>query len=223
MPDLATRPTSDHPAPELGRDGPTEARLATRRARLTLLPVVLVALAALVWTVAPSLLLRPGPVSLGFGGDAPAAVVEGFAGPQGAYVVGYEHDAYLEVDVRVPRPGPFGAEVLEVQPVLQDAPLVVPVGGWSPAVASATRSADQHEGTWWWRFDNCESYHEREAMVVDRVEVEARVLGRTVVEEVALDRPLVVRSPMLWQCPDRTIERGDDRRSTEGFVRRGAP
>lgn len=191
-----------------------------RRTRNVLLPIALVAVAGLAWAAAPGALLRLSPVSLTFGQDAPAAVVEGFGGPRGAYVVGYEHDAYLDVGVRVADASLVDVEVLDVRPVLQETPLLVPVGGWTAAPDDPDRGTS---GTWWVRFDNCESYHEREAMVLDRVEVEARVLGRTVVEEVALDRPLMARSPMLWQCPDRTIERGDDRRAAAGAFRRGAP
>lgn len=216
MPDLATRQVPPAAEP------PAESGAPRRSRRPWVLVGVLLATAMLLaaWAVAPRALTRHGPVSLDFGPDAPATVVEGFGGPAGAYVVGYDHDAYLDVAVAVPTRAPFGVEVVDVRPVLQDAPLLVPTDVWDPARAGAGEAVT---GAWRLRFDNCEAYHEREAMVVDRVEVEARVLGRVVVEEVALDRPMMVRSPMLWQCPDRTIDRQDDRRSSGPVFRQDAP
>jgi hypothetical protein len=202
-----------------GVDGPRRPR---RRWLLAGLLLGVAALLAAAWTVAPGQLTRLGPVSLGFGDDAPATVVEGFEGPAGAYVVGYEHDTYVEMTVAVPNRAPVGLEVVDVRPVLQDAPLLVPTEGWAPA-AERSAAGETATGAWRLRFDNCEAYHEREAMVIDRVEVVSRVLGRLVVEEVALDRPMMVRSPMLWQCPDRTLDRQDDRRGGGPSFRRDAP
>lgn len=169
-----------------------------------------------VWLGAPGLLMRIAPVSLQFDAAAPAIAVEGFDGPAGAYVVGYEHDTYLDVDVVVHNTGPAGVVVRDVRLDLQPAPLLVPAETTAPG--EVDRGQDATAGMRL-RFDNCESYHEREAMVVDSVEVEARVLGRTVVERVPLDRPLMARSPMLWQCPDRTLDRDDDRRPEDGVRR----
>lgn len=181
--------------------------------------VGLAAVVVVVWLAAPGALLRLAPASLQFEDGAPAAVVDGFGGPQGAYVVGYEHDTYMAVDVHLRNAGPVGITVHDVRLQLQAAPLLVPADSAAPGVIG---SGDRGVAGVRVRFDNCEAYHEREAMLVEAVEVEARVLGRTVVEQVALDRPLMVRSPMLWQCPDRTIDRSDDRRP-EGGVSRDAP
>lgn len=210
MPDLATRPAAPPVEP------PADTGAPARRRRPWLLVGVLLAAVVLLaaWVVAPGALTHHGPVSLDFDRDAPAAVVEGLEGPAGAYVVGYEHDTYVDVTVAVPNRGPVAVEVLDVRPVLQDAPLLVPTEGWAPTADERSTSGSAVTGAWRLRFDNCEAYHEREAMVVDRVEVASRVLGRVVVDEVALDRPMMVRSPMLWQCPDRTIDRGDDRRGS---------
>jgi hypothetical protein len=198
----ATRPT-DHPGRRRGR---------SRAAALVTIAGLVLVVAAL-WAVAPGVLLRVAPVSLGFEEGAPAAVVAGFNGPAGAYVVGYEHDDYLDVDVAVANAGVVPIVVDGVELGLQAAPLLVPAESTAPGAVAAGESA---RGAVRLRFDNCEAYHEREAMVVDHVLVHATVLGRTVTERVALDRPLMARSPMLWQCPDRTIERYDDRRSQDG-------
>lgn len=212
VPDLATAPDQ---AP------PTEAASAvpSRRAwrhRLLIGVVVLAVAVAVVWVAAPGTMVRLAPVSLQFGDGAPAAVVDGFGGPQGTYVVGYEHDTYVDVDVLLHNAGPIGVAVEQVRLDMQHAPLLVPADSTAPGgIPSGGHGVAGVE----LRFDNCEAYHEREAMLVEAVEVEATVLGRTVVERVALDRPLMVRSPMLWQCPDRTIDRSDDRRPDGAFSR----
>lgn len=179
-----------------------------RRAVLVAL-VVLVAAGAL-WAVAPGAVVRLQPVSLAFADEAPATVVEGFEGPRGAYVVGYEHDAYLDVSVSVANAGPVPVDVGAVRLDTAAAPLLV--------------AAEQGDDAIRLRFDNCEAYHEREVMVVDHALVDVAVLGRTVQRRVPLDRPLVARSPMLWQCPDRTLDRQDDVRPDGALVsRRDAP
>lgn len=178
--------------------------------RLALAGLAAVVAAGLLWALAPGAAIRLAPVSLAFDEGAPATVVEGFEGPRGAYVVGYEHDAYLDVAVTVANGGPVPVTVSAVQLDTGGAPLLV----GTEASSSGLRL----------RFDNCEAYHEREAMVVDHAMVDLEVLGRTVRERVPLDRPLVARSPMLWQCPDRTLDRQDDVRPDGALVsRRDAP
>lgn len=169
-----------------------------------------------VWLAAPGLLVRLAPVTLEFEQDAPAIAVDDFAGPAGAYVVGYEHDSYLDIDATVRNAGPAAVTVRAVRLDLQSAPLLVPAEASALGVVGP---GQESSATLRMRFDNCEAYHEREAMVVRSVEVEASVLGRTVVERVALDRPLMARSPMLWQCPDRTLDRDDHRRSEDDVIR----
>lgn len=221
MPDLMTaHPRSATP----GAEHPADQRRRPRGRLIALIVVVGLALGVVgLWAAAPGVLLRVAPVSLSFRDGAPASVVEGFNGPAGAYVVGYEHDAYLDVDVAVANAGVVPIVVERVELDLQTAPLLVPAEAVAPGPVPA---GDTDTGSVRLRFDNCEAYHEREAMVVDHVRVHATVMGRTVTERVALDRPLMARSPMLWQCPDRTIERYDDRRSGQvstGGFRRDAP
>lgn len=190
-----------------------------RRALAAVVGLAVVIVVVVLWAAAPGALVRLAPASLQFEDGALAAVVDGFGGPQGTYVVGYEHDASLEVDVLLHNTGPVGIAVHAVRLDLQEAPLLVPA---ATTVPGDVPSGAQDVAAMRLRFDNCEAYHEREAMLVEAVEVEARVLGRTVVERVVLDRPLMARSPMLWQCPGRTLDRSDDTRG-EGAVSRDAP
>lgn len=204
------RPARDDQVP-----GRTPTRRRWTRALGAVLGALLVVLAG-VWLAAPGLLVRLAPVALEFDQDAPAVAVDGFSGPGGAYVVGYEHDTYLDLDATVRNAGPAAVTVRAVHLDMQSAPLLVATEASAPGVVGPGQEATASLRL---RFDNCEAYHEREAMVVRSVEVEATVLGRTVVERVALDRPLMARSPMLWQCPDRTLDRDDDRRSEDDVIR----
>lgn len=59
-------------------------------------------------------------------------------------------------------------------------------------------------------FDGCAYFHERELQVFPTMTVVTPDGGTT---QVTFDRPLFVRSPMLWQCPDRNIDRSANNRS----------
>lgn len=212
---MTTAPPLEARAPDVAPRTPRDTGRRRVLAAVVGLTVVLGVLGVL-WLAAPGALVRLAPASLQFEDGAPAAVVEGFGGPRGAYVVGYEHDTSLDVDVVLHNAGPLGVSVQDVHLDVQAAPLLVPAGTTAPG---DIRPGGQAVGSMRLRFDNCEAYHEREAMLVEVIEVEARVLGRTVVEGVALDRPLMARAPMLWQCPDRTLDRSDDPRSQGAFSR----
>lgn len=59
-------------------------------------------------------------------------------------------------------------------------------------------------------FDGCDYFHERELQAYPTMTVVSADGGTT---QLTFDRPLLVRSPMLWQCPDRTIDRDARNRS----------
>lgn len=59
-------------------------------------------------------------------------------------------------------------------------------------------------------FDGCDYFHERELQVFPTMSV---TTADGVTTRVTFDRPLFVRSPMLWQCPDRKIDRAAKNRS----------
>ena len=58
--------------------------------------------------------------------------------------------------------------------------------------------------------DNCRYFHERELDMFTGVHLVDADGDAT---EVLFDRPVLVHSPMLWGCPDRTVDRGDDFRT----------
>lgn len=207
--------SAPEPAPTTVADPPTgeperRPRPTRRRGRggLALLAAAAAAIVALGW-FGPVLLVALAPVSVTFGEGAPALAVDRFGGPEGTYVVGYEHDQAMDMHLDLANTGLVGVEVLGVELVTQEAPLLVQQATTGPE--ELARGADGRF-TLPVRFDNCEAYHEREAMLVEHVDVQLRVAGRDVVERVPLDRTMMARSPMLWQCPDRTIDRSDDLR-----------
>lgn len=59
---------------------------------------------------------------------------------------------------------------------------------------------------------NCRYYTQRERQLVDGVELGIRSLGRSDRRQVAFDRPLMVISPTIVDCPGRTLHRDADTR-----------
>ena len=60
------------------------------------------------------------------------------------------------------------------------------------------------------RYANCRYYHERELQTLAAATVETSALGVHATRTVPFDHPLVVPSPMIVECPDRTLVRDDD-------------
>jgi hypothetical protein len=59
---------------------------------------------------------------------------------------------------------------------------------------------------------NCKFFHEREVQNFSSIDLGFSVLGQEGTRTVALDRPLMVHSPMIVGCPDRLLNRqGNDR------------
>jgi hypothetical protein len=172
-------------------------------------------LAGAVWSL---LLWAPASASLAagtsrFAPETAAVTVPGY-GPRGTHVVDYRHGAPVEVVVPLRNDGPLPLRVTsvtaagrEVLPLLRldgaDLPVTVPAGGTAEVVLRGV-------------LGNCAYYHERQVQNVDGVQVEAQVLGRSTTRQVPLDRPLLVHSPMIVSCPDRTLTRNDDRRTPSG-------
>lgn len=62
-------------------------------------------------------------------------------------------------------------------------------------------------------FDNCEYFHERNLEPHAGIDIGYRMLGVPGSQRVEFDRDIVVKSPMIVSCPDRTLDREDDRRT----------
>ena len=181
--------------------------------------VVLAAVVVLVGLAATALLLwAPTSVALGsgratFSGSAEVVGVPGY-GPRGTDSVHYEHGATLDITVPVRNDGPLPVTVEEVVtgagvlPLLDvrsttGLPLSLQPGEEGEVVVRAVLT-------------NCRHYHERQVQNVDALQLRVRpalplAADRTV--GLALERPLLVHSPMVVGCPDRTLDRNDDHRS----------
>lgn len=143
-----------------------------------------------------------------FGGDAPGVTVPAY-GDRGSDVIGYVHGASWEVRVPVRNDGAVPVEVISAVlsekrfPLLQaqaSARVGIPAGEVREVVLRGVMR-------------NCRFFHERELELHERVHLQLRVLGSSVSREVALRRPVLVRSPMIVGCPDRKLARDEVNRT----------
>jgi hypothetical protein len=188
------------------------APMVSRRRRavgLATVGAVVAVVAAYLWATGPAVrLVAAGP--LGLSNPEVGATVAGLGASGATHVMFYRHDAYSTIGVPVQNAGPLPATVTGMRLVTpDDYPLLVAVDGPEAVMLAAGGQTDLALVT---RFDNCEYYHERGAMLVTEVAVDTTVLGRTRTHLVTLDHPLYVRSPMITGCPDRTLDRSDHQR-----------
>jgi hypothetical protein len=65
-------------------------------------------------------------------------------------------------------------------------------------------------------FDNCEYFHERNLEPHAGIDIGYHILGVPGSQRVEFDRDVIVKSPMIVSCPDRTLDREDDRKTDVG-------
>lgn len=67
-------------------------------------------------------------------------------------------------------------------------------------------------------FANCRYYNERNIDIRTDIRFDYRILGVPSSQTVAFDKDLLVKSPMIVSCPERTVNREDDsrREATDG-------
>lgn len=174
------------------------------------------ALGGVVWSAL--LLWAPTTVDLAaertaFSGDAEVVTVPEY-GPRGTDIVGYRDGAELVVTVPVRNDGRLTVTLTSAATGAGLLPLleVRSVGGL-PLQLSPGKSGELVLRA---VLTNCAYHHEREMLsvrdLVVGVEIGIGPLGRSAQHVVALDRPLLVPSPMIVRCPDRALTRDDDRR-----------
>ena len=191
-------------APEVARPR------ADRRGGGAVLLAGLLALAGAVWSF---LLWAPATAELSAGttastGPADVVTVEGY-GARGTHVVDYQDGRMVELVVPLRNEGPLPVTLTGVTAGDVRLPLLALAGDDLPVTVAPGESADVVlRGV----LGNCAYYHERAVQNVEAMAVQLEVLGRTTTREVALDRPLLVHSPMIVGCPDRTLNRNDDER-----------
>jgi hypothetical protein len=203
---------------------PTEAPRRTvepgagrRAGRLATVLAALLALGGLAWSVL--LLWAPSTVDVAagrtaFAGEAVVVTVPEY-GPRGTHVVDYRYGADLSITVPLRNDGALPVEVTSVATGAGVLPLleVTSVEGLPLSLAPG----EQGEVVLRSVLTHCAYYHEREVQnvrdLVLAVDVGVGPLSRPAGLVLPLDRPLLVHSPMIVGCPDRTIDRQADNRS----------
>jgi hypothetical protein len=173
----------------------------------------LLALAGALWSFA---LWTPSTADLSAGttastGAADVVTVAGY-GARGTHVVDYQHGRQVELVVPLRNDGPLPVRLTSVTAGDVRLPLLALQGDQLPLTVGPGETADVVlRGV----LGNCAYYHERSVQNVDGLEVALEVLGRATTRTVPLDRPLLVHSPMIVGCPDRTLTRNDDVRTPD--------
>lgn len=192
------------------RPAPAPAREDRRggRRRVAVAAALVALLAAGAWWWAPVTARLGDGATAAFGAGARTAELAAY-GEHGAHVLGYVDGDYTEVTVRV-RNGALlpvtvrGARLSEEPLTL--APVLGVAAGERPLPVRLGRG-EEVELELTVRFDHCDYYHERALEILPAVLVDVSVLGRPGTTEVTLDRPVLVRSPMIVDCPDRLLDR----------------
>ena len=169
----------------------------------------LVALAAVALALVRSIGVE-GPATIRFAPDAEAVSLPAFEG--GTHALRYRHGGtvsfafpirstgLLPSTVASVRIGPERHSLLVVEDVTVDGlPLPARLGRGETATVEVTA-----------RYANCRYYHERELQTLAAATVETSAMGVHVTRTVPFDHPLVVPSPMIVECPERTLVRDDD-------------
>ncbi|MPY98292.1 MAG: hypothetical protein GEU97_09895 [Actinophytocola sp.] len=185
-------------------------RRARWRRRVATSGLMLAALAGATYVALPSLAHFAGGTSPTMPDDAHVAVPA--FGERGSDVLAYEHgttftmtfplvnDGWLPVTVRDVRLSDEPRPLAGVTSVTSDGatlPVTVPAGETRRVALTV-------------RFDNCRYYHEREMQVISGAVVDGSVFGRNLRTTAGFQLDLVVSSPMIASCPDRTLRRDDD-------------
>lgn len=215
-------PAADTSDATVEKDPP---RRRSRRRRVlryvpVLLPPVLVLAALLLVPYQP--LSQTGDVQPG--ADMQSVTVEEFD-ETGVHVVKYEHGKTVTYSFTVRNTGPVGVTVTGVPlPDEDERRLLQPVAAWLPAGSAdapemvpfesfALEAGGQQRIIIEGRFDNCEYYTERALEVIDSQTVDFRVAGVGRSAVVPFERSLLVRSPVIKNCEERTLDRSEHRRT----------
>lgn len=202
---------------------PTESSRGRRMLRYVpvLLPPLLVVAAMVLTPYQP--LAQTGDVQPG--ADMQAATIEGFD-ETGVHIVKYQHSDTVTYSFSFRNMGPVGITVTGVPlPDEDERRLLQAVAAGLPAGPSADGSemmpfkpfalgaGEEQRIILQGRFDNCEYYTERAVEIVDGQTIEFRVAGVPRTATVPFERDLVVRSPVIKDCAQRTLDRSEHRRT----------
>ncbi len=132
-------------------------------------------------------------------------------GPKGAYILGYVHDAKVQLTLPIRNTGRLPVTITSLDLGGGPAPLLavrgaagLPVTVWPGRSADVTVEAV---------LSNCRYYHERALETFVGATVGFSSLGREGVRVVTFDRPIMIKGPMLVGCPGRKLDRSAENRS----------
>jgi hypothetical protein len=170
------------------------------RVTLTLLAAVLVA--AAVGLSRPPAIEAAAPLAI-VGHDRVAELPE--YGVSGTTAVGYRDQRPARVVLEVRNTGTLPLTVHAFEPFPELLGMVETVHGEAlPATVAPGGSTALKAQV---RFTNCEYYTERAVNRFDTVQLEVERLGSTWLVEVAHPREVVLRSPTILGCPERSTDR----------------
>lgn len=173
--------------------------------------------------------------SVGFEGPAPVRFVAGSEvvslptyGEDGSHVLRYRHGGELAFTIPLENQAVVPITVTDLrfdtgpQPMLAIESVAVSDSDEAGADELPFRigAGATVEVTVTARYTNCRYYHEREIESITAVVVDASAFGVDTTRTVAFDSPFVIHSPMIVECPDRTLRRDDDVRGQPDSERR---
>lgn len=196
-------------------------RVGARRVAVLVVLAVLVAATVAILRYQP--LHQAGDLRLG--SDMQVVTVEEFE-ESGAHILRYIDGGYVSYAVTIRNTGPLPVTVTGVTlPQERDRRLLQPVaaglangasaevGEMEPLEPVSLAAGEEQQIVIQARFDNCKYYTERAIEIVDRQSLRFRVAGIPRSGVVEFDRPLLVRSPTINRCEDRTMDRSENRRT----------
>lgn len=170
--------------------------------RTTLSLVALLLVGAVVAISRPPALVAAAPLAI-LGHDRVAELPA--YGASGTTAVGYRHGQPAVVELALGNRGAVPVTIHRLEPFPELLGLVETVAGEDLPVLLGpgevvTLTAEV-------RFANCEYYTERAVNRFDRARVRVERLGATRTLEVAYPREVVLRSPTILGCPERSTDR----------------
>lgn len=139
---------------------------------------------------------------------APYVTVPEF-GPRGSHVLGYVHGASVRLTLPLHNAGWLPVTVTTADLGGGPAPLLAVRA--SEGLPLTLRPGGSGAVTLTISLVNCRFYNEREMQTYDGVRLGVRSLGMAADRLVPLDRPILVKSPMIATCPDRKLDRSANR------------
>ena len=180
------------------------------RLRLLAAVAAVAALAGAGAVRAASAAVELAPVAISFDGTVASVTLTAY-GDRGMHVLNYQHGERSQISLELRNDGflPLTVTALDLPPAVAPLLILEQVRGLPLKLGSGERGTVTAQGV----LGNCRYTHERQADLRDSLLLEVRVLGTISVREVLLDRPVLVRSPMIVGCPDRLLDRQANDRS----------